>query len=172
MNCVSFHFMCKYMCIFGINVSRTCIQRQTQNMYPKLVQILQMAILKKSTFLKKIQPYSWLLYDEVHVFPVHTTHVFTRGSNVKLKKVITNHPKVITKVVLTLHSSTYVCKLGKWFFICILMIHDEYSRYWLTSKNNIKLYFFASHTICMSFRCCTDDRYFRALHIYFSGTRS
>ena len=45
--------MCKYMCIFGKDVSRTCIQRQTQNMYPKLVQILQMAILKKSTFLKK-----------------------------------------------------------------------------------------------------------------------
>ena len=123
------------MCIFGINVSRTCIQRQTQNMYPKLVQILQMAILKKSTFLKKnffsrTRGYFMMRY----MYFQYTIHMYLHVDQMSNLKVITNHPKVITKVVLTLHSSTYVCKLGKWFFICILMIHDEYSRYWLTSK--------------------------------------
>ena len=38
--------------------------------------------------------------------------------------------------------------------------------------NNIKLSFIASYTKRMSFICCTDVRYFRALHIYFFGTRS
>ena len=95
---------------------------------------------EKSTFLKKnffsrTRGYFMMRY----MYLQYTIHMYLHVDQMSNLKVITNHPKVITKVVLTLHSSTYVCKLGKWFFICILMIHDEYSRYWLTSKNNIKL---------------------------------
>ena len=63
-------------------------------------------------------------------------HMYLHVDQMSNSKVITNHPKVITKVALTLLSSTYVVILGKWLFQTMK---------WLTSKNNITLYFFASH---------------------------
>ena len=116
---------------------------------------------EKSTFLKKnffsrTRGYFMMRY----MYLQYTIHMYLHVDQMSNLKVITNHPKVITKVVLTLYSSTYVCKLGKWFFICILMIHDEYSRYWLTSKNNIKLYFFASHIKRSTFLICAVKAFF------------
>ena len=130
MNFVSFDIsFCQNMCIFGINARCTCIQRQPKKHVPKITSDSDS---EKSTFLKKFfsctRGYFMMRYLHLHMY----LHVDQMSNS----KVITNHPKVISKVALTLLSSTYVVILGKWLFQTMK---------WLTSKNNITLYFFASH---------------------------
>ena len=51
-----------------------------------------------------------------YMYLQYTIHMYSHVDQMSNLKVITNHPKVISKVALTLLSSTYVCKLGKWVF--------------------------------------------------------